>query len=52
MGKKWKKRFMFDREWLQQENIGEVIGKAWREHQPGSRLYKVQCKIKKVSVFT
>lgn len=43
-----KKRFMFDRRWLQQEDIGEVIRKAWGEQQQGSRLYKVQCKIRQV----
>ena len=47
MVKRWKKRCMFDRRWLQQEDIGEVIGKAWRENQQGSRLYKVNVKSKK-----
>ncbi|XP_071915314.1 uncharacterized protein [Coffea arabica] len=41
-----KKRFMFDQRWLQQEDIEEVIRKAWGEQQQGSRLYKVQCKIR------
>ena len=39
---------MFDRRWLLNKDIKEVVGKAWGEHQEGSRLFKVQCKIKKV----
>ncbi|XP_027090153.2 uncharacterized protein [Coffea arabica] len=46
--RKWKRRFMFDRRWLLQEDIREVVGKAWGEEQQGSRLYKVKCKIKRV----
>ena len=48
VGRKWKRRFMFDRRWMMQKDIREVIGKAWGEEQQGSRLYKVKCKIKKV----
>ena len=48
--RKWKRRFMFDRRWIMQEDIREVIGKAWGEEQQGSRLYKVKCKIKKVKM--
>ncbi|XP_071926239.1 uncharacterized protein [Coffea arabica] len=48
VGRKWKRRFMFDRRWMMQEDIREVIGKAWGEEQQGSRLYKVKCKIKKM----
>ena len=50
VGKRWKKRFMFDRRWLLNKKIKEVIGNAWEEQQHGSKLYKVQCKIKKVRV--
>ncbi|XP_071939763.1 uncharacterized protein [Coffea arabica] len=47
-GRKCKKRFMFDRRWLLNKDVKEVVGRAWGEHQQGSRLYTVQCKIKKV----
>ncbi|XP_071918889.1 uncharacterized protein [Coffea arabica] len=49
-GKMWKKRFMFDRRWLLNKDIKEVVGKAWGEHQQECRLYRVQCKIKKVRI--
>ena len=36
---------MFDRRWLLQEDIGEVIKDAWKANQQGSWLYKVAYKI-------
>ncbi|XP_027102977.1 uncharacterized protein [Coffea arabica] len=42
------RRFTFDRRWLGHRDIGEVIDKAWGEQQGGSRMFKVQRKIKQV----
>ncbi|XP_071905925.1 uncharacterized protein [Coffea arabica] len=43
-----KRRFTFDRRWIMQEGVGEVVQEAWEMDQQGSRLYKVQRKIRQV----
>ncbi|XP_071925086.1 uncharacterized protein [Coffea arabica] len=45
--RKWKKCFQFDRRWIEYAGVEEVISKAWKWEQEGSRLYKLQQKIKK-----
>ncbi|XP_071912962.1 uncharacterized protein [Coffea arabica] len=46
--RRWKRRFMFDRRWLQHSDIEEVVGGAWERQQGGSRMYMVQSKIRRV----
>ena len=46
-GKRWKKRFYFDKNWLNFEEVGDIVEKAWRKQQYGSRLCKLQHRIKK-----
>ncbi|XP_027156321.1 uncharacterized protein LOC113757111 [Coffea eugenioides] len=41
-----KKRFYFDKRWLQHQEIYEVVEQAWRQGNDGSRMYKVTQKIK------
>ncbi|XP_027086455.2 uncharacterized protein [Coffea arabica] len=43
-----KRRFAFDKRWIMQEGVGEVIREAWGKEHQGSRLYRVQSKIKQV----
>ncbi|XP_071914103.1 uncharacterized protein [Coffea arabica] len=50
VAKQRKRRFMFDKRWLMQEGVRDVVREAWDRDQQGSRLYKVQCKIKQVRV--
>ncbi|XP_071902364.1 uncharacterized protein [Coffea arabica] len=50
VAKQRKRRFMFDKRWLMQEGVGDVVREAWDRDQQRSRLYKVQCKIKQVRV--
>ncbi|XP_027150304.1 uncharacterized protein LOC113750541 [Coffea eugenioides] len=47
-GRRWKRRFVFDRRWMLKEDIGKVIGEAWQEEQAGSKMFRVKCKIKNV----
>ena len=48
--RKRRKRFMFDRRWPMQGDVGEVVKEAWETDQQGSRLFKVHYKIKQVRV--
>ena len=41
-----KKRFYFDKRWLQREGIQQVIEKAWSKEEQGSRMFKVTKKVK------
>ena len=41
-GKKWKKRFYFDRNSLNFSEVGDIVQKAWRKEQSGSRFFKLQ----------
>ena len=41
--KKRRKRFMFDKRWLMQEDVGEVVKEAWEVDQQGSRDYNYWC---------
>ena len=43
-GKK-KKRFSFDKRWLQREGMKQVVERAWRLGSGGSRMFKVKKKI-------
>ena len=47
-GRRWKRRFVFDKRWMLKEDIGKVIGEAWQEEQAGSKMFRVKCKIKNV----
>ena len=44
MEKKKKRKFHFDKRWLQQEGIEEVIKKTWEKEIEGSRMFKVKKK--------
>ena len=44
--KKWRKRFQFDRRWLQYKDVEEVVRKAWNKQCNGSKLFKDKNKIK------
>lgn len=44
--KKAKKRFAFDRKWLQYEEVNQVVNQAWNTRQQGSKSFKVTKKIK------
>ncbi|XP_071924114.1 uncharacterized protein [Coffea arabica] len=48
--RKRRKRFMFDRRWLMQGDVGKMVKEAWETDLQGSGLYKVHCKIKQVRV--
>ncbi|XP_071900933.1 uncharacterized protein [Coffea arabica] len=41
-----RKRFYFDKTWLQKADIGDVIREAWQQETQGSRMYQVTSKIK------
>ncbi|XP_027174775.1 uncharacterized protein LOC113774437 [Coffea eugenioides] len=45
-----KRRFFFDKRWLQHENIAEVVKKAWKENIEGFRMYQVQSKLRNYRV--
>nr|XP_027093667.1 uncharacterized protein LOC113714070 [Coffea arabica] len=45
-----KKRFFFDKRWLQHEEISEVVKGAWEENVEGSRMYQVQSKVRNCRV--
>ncbi|XP_027124181.1 uncharacterized protein [Coffea arabica] len=42
----WKRRFYFDRKWLEYKEVREVIKKAWGNKQEGSRFFRLQNRIK------
>ncbi|XP_027158428.1 uncharacterized protein LOC113760053 [Coffea eugenioides] len=44
--KRWKKRFQFDKRWLQHDDIVEVVKKAWDVQCEGTKWFKVKEKIK------
>nr|XP_027120622.1 uncharacterized protein LOC113737621 [Coffea arabica] len=48
--RKKRKKFFFDKRWIQREGIGEVIKKAWEEDIRGSRMFRVVHKIKRCRV--
>ncbi|XP_071921866.1 uncharacterized protein [Coffea arabica] len=48
--KKWKKRFQFDKRWLQQDGIKEVVKEAWNIPCDGTRWFKVKQKIRNCRV--
>ncbi|XP_027108907.1 uncharacterized protein [Coffea arabica] len=50
MGKRWKKRFVFDRNWLQHKEMGNIVKSAWNTSCIGSRFFKFQFKIKQCRV--
>ena len=41
----WKRRFYFDRKWLEYQEVGEVVAKAWGNRHEGSRFFRLQNKI-------
>ncbi|XP_027182377.1 uncharacterized protein LOC113780798 [Coffea eugenioides] len=45
-GRKWKRRFFFDRNWLKHKEVGELISREWGRQQDGSRCFKLHQKIK------
>ncbi|XP_071903082.1 uncharacterized protein [Coffea arabica] len=44
--KRWKKRFQFDKRWLQHKDIEDVVKKAWSVQCEGTRWFKIKEKIK------
>ncbi|XP_071932920.1 uncharacterized protein [Coffea arabica] len=50
MGKRWKKRFMFDRNWFQHKEVGNIVKLAWNTSCIRSRFFKFQFKIKQCRV--
>lgn len=44
--KKVRRRFTFDRKWLQYEEVDQVVSQAWNTRQQGSKSFKVTKKIK------
>ncbi|XP_071905749.1 uncharacterized protein [Coffea arabica] len=47
---KKKKRFFFDKRWLQKEGITEVVKQAWRQSDEGTRMFKLTQKIKRCRI--
>ncbi|XP_071918836.1 uncharacterized protein [Coffea arabica] len=43
---KKKKRFYFDKRWLQREGVHQVVEKAWLKEEPGSWMFRVTKKIR------
>lgn len=43
---KVKKRFCFDKRWLQWKDIDRVVEGAWNQEQKGSLMYKVCARIR------
>ena len=44
---KRKKKFYFDKRWLQREEITKVVKKAWDQEDEGSSMFKITKKIKR-----
>ncbi|XP_027148760.1 uncharacterized protein LOC113749274 [Coffea eugenioides] len=49
-GRKWRRRFYFDRRWLQYQEVNGVVKKAWEREQVGSRFYQLKNRIKECRV--
>ena len=45
VGKK-KRRFYFDKRWLQREEVYKVVERAWQKEEVGSRMFKITKKIR------
>ncbi|XP_027127794.2 uncharacterized protein [Coffea arabica] len=45
-----KKRFYFDKRWLQKEGIQQVVEQAWGRDEQGSKLFKVTRKIRNCKI--
>ncbi|XP_071906010.1 uncharacterized protein [Coffea arabica] len=45
-----RKKFFFDKRWIQREGIKEVVKKTWEEDVRGSRMFRVVNKIKRCRV--
>ncbi|XP_071926048.1 uncharacterized protein [Coffea arabica] len=43
---KRKKKFYFDKKWLQKKGVQQVVEQAWQIDKPGSRMFKVTKKIR------
>ncbi|XP_071901101.1 uncharacterized protein [Coffea arabica] len=43
---KRKKKFYFDKRWLQKEGCQQVVKKAWQIEEPGSHMFKITKKIR------
>ncbi|XP_071914130.1 uncharacterized protein [Coffea arabica] len=43
---KRKKKFYFDKRWLQKKEVQQVVEQAWQIDEPGSRMFKVIKKIR------
>ena len=44
--RKWKKRFYFDKNWVQHKEVKGIITTAWGKQQVGSKGFRLQQKIK------
>ena len=47
---KKKKRFYFDKRWLQREGVKQVVEGAWQKEEPSSRMFKITKNIKNCRV--
>lgn len=47
---KKKKRFYFDKRWLQREGVKQVVERAWQKEEPSSRMFKITKKVKNYRV--
>ena len=45
-----KKRFYFDKRWLQREEINDIIKQAWDQDDEGTRMFRVISKVKRCRV--
>ncbi|XP_071914055.1 uncharacterized protein [Coffea arabica] len=45
-GRKWKRKFNFDRRWLQYQKVNGVVKRAWVKEQVGSRLFQIKNRIR------
>ncbi|XP_071901112.1 uncharacterized protein [Coffea arabica] len=45
-----KKRFYFDKRWLQRDEVLDVVRQAWDQRDDGSRMFKVMQKVKRCRV--
>ncbi|XP_071921713.1 uncharacterized protein [Coffea arabica] len=48
--RKEKKRFYFDKRWLQREGVQQVVEKAWHKEEQGSRMFNITKKIKNCGI--
>ncbi|XP_027102957.1 uncharacterized protein [Coffea arabica] len=45
-----KKRFYFDKRWLQREEINDVVKQGWDQEVEGTRMFKLTTKVKRCRI--